>query len=101
MTDQDIPPLVQKLAAKVNMTPIAWRFDRVSVTIVFKQGPKLTFDLLPDNPPGKPVFVTKDDVTGQITKITDLASDIQTPEKPKVWTKPIASTNPPKRKPRK
>jgi len=81
MTDQQIPALVQNLAAKVNMTPIAWKIDPDSVTIVFEQGPKITFDREDKIVPSKPI--------------------IQTLEKPKVFTKAIASTNPPKRKPRK
>lgn len=81
MADQDIPTLVRSLALKVNMTPIAWRIDRDSVTIVFEQGPKITFDREDKIVPPKPI--------------------IQTLEKPKVFTKAIASVDPPKRMSRK
>jgi hypothetical protein len=73
MATKEVPSIVASLSAHVKMTPIAWHIEPTYVVIVFEQGPKMRFERLPDDHPGKPVFVTKDDVTGHITKIADLA----------------------------
>ena len=39
-----VPAIVQALADKVKMIPIAWNVHPSSVVIVFKEGPKITFD---------------------------------------------------------
>jgi len=39
-----VPSLVQALADKVKMNPIAWHILPDKVIIIFEQGPKLTFD---------------------------------------------------------
>jgi hypothetical protein len=44
MSVQKVPALVLALSGKVNMTPIAWKIDPTSVTIVFEQGPKMIFN---------------------------------------------------------
>lgn len=47
MDEKEIPPIVSALAKQVDMTPIAWDVKPDTVTIVFEQGPKLTFQREP------------------------------------------------------
>jgi len=44
MSEPKVPALVLALSGTVNMTPIAWKINPTSVTIVFEQGPKLVFN---------------------------------------------------------
>lgn len=44
MTIQKVPALVLALSGKVKMTPIAWKIEPDKVTIVFEQGPLMTFN---------------------------------------------------------
>jgi len=41
---EKVPAVVAALAEKVNMTPIAWGITPTQVTIVFEQGPLMTFN---------------------------------------------------------
>jgi hypothetical protein len=67
MTATRVPAIVVALAAKVNMTPIAWKEYPDRVVIVFEQGPKITFERETSQPAG---------TSGEI----DLADGVNTTE---------------------